>query len=145
MKLRLDDDGDQDDPILSMVNLIDVFLVVIAALMLAIANNPLNPFTADRLTVVRNAGAPDMEIITKDGNRIERYQGQGAAAGQGQGVRAGIAYRMTDGSLVYVPDAAGAAAPAAAAVPPASTVNNAARAGGQAAGPASPQGVSRLP
>ena len=132
MKLRLDDDGDQDDPILSMVNLIDVFLVVIAALMLAIANNPLNPFTADRLTVVRNAGAPDMEIITKDGNRIERYQGQGAAAGQGQGVRAGIAYRMADGSLVYVPDtAAGPSAKPATAVPPASTFQGPSDPGGR--------------
>ena len=28
MRLRLDDEGDGDDPILSLVNLIDVFLVV---------------------------------------------------------------------------------------------------------------------
>jgi hypothetical protein len=107
MSLRLDDEGD-DDPILSVVNLIDVFLVVIAALMLAIANNPLNPFTSDKLTLIRNAGQPDMEIITRDGTKIERFRGAGVV-GSGKGVRAGVAYRMADGSLVYVPDAAGAA------------------------------------
>jgi len=105
MKLRLDDEGDNDDPILSLVNLIDVFLVVIAALMLSIANNPLNPFTNDKLTVIRNAGQANMEIITKDGDKIERYQGDGAVS-SGKGTRAGIAYRMADGSMVYVPDAA---------------------------------------
>ena len=103
MRLRLDDEGENDDPILSLVNLIDVFLVVIAALMLAIANNPLNPFTSDKLTLIRNAGRPDMEIITKDGAKVERYKGEGVV-GNGKGVRAGIAYRMADGSLVYVPD-----------------------------------------
>ena len=34
MSLRLIEDADADDPILSVVNLIDVFLVVIAALLL---------------------------------------------------------------------------------------------------------------
>lgn len=109
MRLRLDDEGDGDDPILSLVNLIDVFLVVIAALMLAIANNPLNPFTTDSLTLIRNPGKPDMEIVTKDGAKIERYKGEGLV-GSGRGVRAGVAYRMGDGSLVYVPDSAGGAA-----------------------------------
>jgi hypothetical protein len=110
MKLRLDDEADNDDPILSLVNLIDVFLVVIAALMLAIANNPFNSFTSDKLTMIRNAGQADMEIITKDGDRIERYKGDGPL-GAGQGVRAGIAYRLADGSLVYVPDGASRDAP----------------------------------
>ena len=49
-----------------------------------------------------------MEIVTKDGAKIERYKGEGLV-GSGKGVRAGVAYRMADGSLVYVPDPAGAA------------------------------------
>lgn len=104
MRLRLDDEADNDDPILSVVNLIDVFLVVIAALMLAVAANPMNPFTADSVTVIRNAGRPDMEVIIKDGERIEHFKGEGVATAVDRGVRAGIAYRMPDGSLVYVPD-----------------------------------------
>lgn len=104
MRLRLDDEADNDDPILSVVNLIDVFLVVIAALMLAVAANPLSPFTADSVIVIRNAGRPDMEVITKDGERVERFKGEGVATAVDRGVRAGVAYRMPDGSLVYVPD-----------------------------------------
>ncbi|NMG46246.1 DUF2149 domain-containing protein [Aromatoleum toluvorans] len=103
MRLRLHDEPEVDDPILSVVNLIDVFLVIIAALLLSIANNPLNPFTGDKLTLIRNAGRADMEIVTKDGKTIQRFQ-SGGATGQGKGVKAGVAYRMADGSLVYVPD-----------------------------------------
>lgn len=103
MKLKLYDDPEADDPILSVVNLIDVFLVLIAALLLAVANNPLNPFGTDKVTLIRNAGQPNMEIVTRDGKKIEHFQAAGAA-GQGKGVKAGVAYRMDDGSLVYVPD-----------------------------------------
>lgn len=103
MRLKLHDDSEADDPILSVVNLIDVFLVIIAALLLTIANNPLNPFTRDKITLIRNAGQANMEIVTKDGKTIQRFQGAGAA-GQGKGVKAGVAYRMADGSLVYVPE-----------------------------------------
>jgi biopolymer transport protein ExbD len=35
------DETEADDPILSVVNLIDVFLVVIAALLITVAKNPL--------------------------------------------------------------------------------------------------------
>ncbi|HRO61960.1 MAG TPA: DUF2149 domain-containing protein [Burkholderiaceae bacterium] len=101
--MRLMDDPDGDDPILSVVNLIDVFLVVIAALLLAVANNPMNPFTQDQVTVIRNPGQPDMEIVIKDGEKIERYKASGEI-GQGEGSKAGVAYRMKDGLMVYVPE-----------------------------------------
>jgi hypothetical protein len=106
MRPRLTEDLEADDPILSVVNLIDVFLVIIAALLLAVAQSPLSslgPFGADKLTVIRNPGAPDMEIVVKDGQKIERYKGSGGA-GQGAGVKIGSAYRLPDGSLVYRPD-----------------------------------------
>lgn len=38
MSLRLLEEAEADDPILSVVNLIDVFLVIIAALLLAVAD-----------------------------------------------------------------------------------------------------------
>lgn len=103
MRMRLLDDPDADDPILSVVNLIDVFLVVIAALLLAVANSPMNPFTSENVTMIRNPGQPDMEIVIKDGQKIERYQASGKI-GQGEGSKAGVAYRMKDGSMVYVPE-----------------------------------------
>ena len=102
-KSRLLEDLEDDDPILSVVNLIDVFLVIIAALLLAVANSPVNPFSSDTLTVIRNAGQPNMEIIIKQGEKLEHYQSSGAI-GEGQGTKAGVAYRMKDGSMVYVPE-----------------------------------------
>jgi hypothetical protein len=103
MRPRLTEDLEADDPILSVVNLIDVFLVIIAALLLAVAQSPLSSFSADKLTVIRNPGAPDMEIIVKDGHKVERYKGAGGS-GQGAGVKIGSAYRLPDGALVYQPD-----------------------------------------
>jgi len=106
MTRRLLDECDADDPILSVVNLIDVFLVVIAALLLAVAQSPLSsmgPFGADKVTVIRNPGAADMEIVVKDGSKVERYKGSGGS-GQGAGVKVGSAYRLPDGSLVYLPE-----------------------------------------
>lgn len=102
MRMRLDDSEDSDDPLVSLINLVDVFLILVAALLIALASRP-ELLDADTLTIVRNAGRPDMEIIIKDGQRIERYQGSGET-GQGKGVKAGVAYRMQDGSLVYVPE-----------------------------------------
>ena len=109
MSNRLMDEVEDDDPILSVVNLIDVFLVIIAALLLAVANNPVNPFSNESVTMIRNPGQPDMEVVIKEGQKIERYQASGSI-GEGQGSKAGVAYRMQDGSMVYVPEAAPPAA-----------------------------------
>lgn len=95
-------DEDDDDPVLSTINLIDVFLVVIGMLLIAVINNPVNPFASDTLTIIRNEGQPDMEIITREGEKITRFKARGAT-GEGDGEKAGTAYRMKDGTMVYVP------------------------------------------
>lgn len=101
-RLRLMEDLEADDPILSVVNLIDVFLVIIAALLLAVANSAVNPFSSESVTVIKNPGQDTMEIIVKDGQTVERYKANGEI-GEGQGAMAGVAYRLRDGSMVYVP------------------------------------------
>ena len=68
--MRLLQEDESLNPILSAVNLIDVFLVIIAALLISIAKNPLNPFSADDVTVIKNEGKKNMEIITKKGKKI---------------------------------------------------------------------------
>ncbi|WP_431862122.1 DUF2149 domain-containing protein [Azospirillum sp.] len=103
MSQKLLEEAEADDPILSVVNLIDVFLVIIAALLLAAANNPMNPFSADKVTMIKNPGQPDMEIVVKDGEKLERYKSSGSV-GQGEGTKAGVAYRLKDGSMLYVPE-----------------------------------------
>ncbi len=52
----LDEDEAEDEelnPIVSAVNLEDVFLVIIAASLIALAQNPLNVFSSDDVTVVK--------------------------------------------------------------------------------------------
>ncbi|WP_432258743.1 DUF2149 domain-containing protein [Cupriavidus sp. TMH.W2] len=118
--MRFLEESEADDPILSVVNLIDVFLVVIAALLVAIAQNPANPFTHDDVTVITNPGKPNMEIVSRQGEKVVRYQASGQA-GSGDGIKAGVAYRMKDGSMVYVPEQAGQPAEQQAANPTTAT------------------------
>ena len=95
---------ESDDPILSVVNLIDIFLVIIAALLITVAQNPmLNPFSKQDVTVITDPGKPTMEMLVKKGEKIEKYKASGEI-GQGEGQKAGVAYRMKDGSIVYVPE-----------------------------------------
>lgn len=98
------DETEADDPILSVVNLIDVFLVVIAALLITVAQNPLlSPFARHDVTIITDAGKPTMQVIQKHGEKIDKYKSSGEI-GQGEGEKAGVAYRMKDGSMVYVPE-----------------------------------------
>ena len=100
MKLLDEDEG--INPALSVVNLVDVFLVLVAALLIAIAQNPMNPFMEENVTVIKNAGQPNMQMIIKNGETIETFESSGEI-GSGDGIKAGVAYRMADGSIVYVP------------------------------------------
>ena len=102
-------DEDDDDPISSVVNLVDLFVVIIAILLVVLVQNPLNPFNARNLVVIENPGEANMRITVKDGEDLTRYESQGQI-GEGQGMKAGVAYRMKDGSMVYVPET-GADAP----------------------------------
>jgi hypothetical protein len=93
-----------DDPILSVVNIIDVFLVIIAFLLIAVMENPLNPFTAQDMVVIKDPGQSTMEMLVKQGKELKHYKSSGEI-GEGQGSRAGVAYRLKDGSMIYVPEA----------------------------------------
>jgi len=101
--MKLLEDDESLNPIISAVNLVDVFLVIIAALLISIAQNPLNPFSAENVTVIKNEGKDNMEIITKKGKKITQYKSSGKI-GEGEGEKAGVAYKMKDGSIIYVPE-----------------------------------------
>jgi hypothetical protein len=101
--VKLLNEDDDLNPASSMINLVDVFLVLIAALLISIAQNPLNPFTAENVTVIKNTGQDDMEMIVKKGETIEHFESTGEIGG-GQGTKAGVAYKMADGTMVYVPE-----------------------------------------
>ncbi|MDD2988824.1 MAG: hypothetical protein PHI64_07665 [Zoogloea sp.] len=89
IRLRLTEEGEGDDPLLSLVNLIDVFLVLVAALLLTLARTP--------------SAGPGARPLPES-PKVERFQGEGAATTAEGGVRAGTAYRLPDGSLVVVPE-----------------------------------------
>lgn len=95
-------DEDDEDPMLSAVNLVDVFLVLVVALLAAVAAST-RQAAAPEPGRVSKAGAPDMEIVVAEQGREIRYKGQGSVS-EGQGVRAGVAYRLRDGSIIYVPE-----------------------------------------
>jgi hypothetical protein len=65
----------------------------------------MSPFGNDKVTIIRNEGQPNMEIITKEGQKVTRFKASGAS-GEGDGEKAGTAFRMKDGTMVYVPAAA---------------------------------------
>ena len=64
----------------------------------ALASKTQNEDTAKRYE------AANWEVFTvKQGNELKQYQSSGQI-GEGQGMKAGVAYRMKDGSMVYVPE-----------------------------------------
>lgn len=103
MGLKILDEDEELNPMLSVINLIDVFLMLIATLLIIIVKNPLNPFSAETVTMIKNPGEANMEMVIKKGEKIEHYKAS-EAIGQGEGNKAGIAYRMKDGSFIYVPE-----------------------------------------
>jgi hypothetical protein len=93
MSLKLLHEPETEDPILSVVNLIDIFLVIIAALLITVAQNPLiNPFNKQDVTVITDPGKPTMEVMIKKGEKIEKYKANGNI-GSGDGEKAGVAYQ----------------------------------------------------
>ncbi len=70
-------DYEDDDPVLSVVNLIDVFLVISVILLIIVVRNPLNPFAAENVTVIENPGEANMTITIKEGEEITRYEASG--------------------------------------------------------------------
>ncbi|WP_312479334.1 DUF2149 domain-containing protein [Stutzerimonas nitrititolerans] len=103
--MRFLDHDDDDDPLLSVVNLIDLFLVVIGILLIVIVQNPLNPFSQDKVVVVQNPGEASMRMLIKDGQELKQYESSGEI-GEGQGAKAGVTYRLNDGRMIYVPEVA---------------------------------------
>ncbi|MBN1322652.1 MAG: DUF2149 domain-containing protein [Methanotrichaceae archaeon] len=101
----LDSLGD-DDPMSGVANLFDTAMVFAVALLLALVvsyNVPelLNPDAS--VTIVKNPGDPNMQIIIKNMDEIQVLDMTDEIAG-GQGTRMGTAYRLESGQVVYVPE-----------------------------------------
>lgn len=100
----------EDDPGAGLLNLFDVWIAFAVALLLAMVSYMKLPEligSQASVTLVTNPGMPNMEIIRKEGRKIERYRATSEQL-TGQGERLGTAYRLQNGEVVYVPEKAAA-------------------------------------
>ena len=62
-------------------------------------------FSQEDFTMVKNPGKEDMEIITKEGEKINRYTpSEDSGNTSGKGKRVGVAYELENGDIIYVPE-----------------------------------------
>lgn len=100
-------EGEDHDPLSNMANLFDVAMVFAVALMVAlVVRMKMTEFLTDKdVTFVKNAGQKNMEIIVKKNNKITRYKSQKSSKSKnGKGQRVGIAYKLDNGDIIYVPE-----------------------------------------
>ncbi len=104
-KRRFVFDAEDTDPLSGMANLFDIAMVFAVALMVAMTTyfkvNEL--LTKEDVTMVKNPGRENMEIIIKKGREITRYKA-GKGSGEGKGKRVGTAYELENGQIIYVPE-----------------------------------------
>ncbi|MDR1472476.1 MAG: DUF2149 domain-containing protein [Synergistaceae bacterium] len=107
-RLTMDDPPlrEADDPMSSIANLLDIFLVFIVALLISfLSAYQLQDLLSEnsRVTIMKESPDGDMTIVTKRAAKIEAVKISKSEA-EGKGVRLGVAYRLEDGSMVYLPD-----------------------------------------
>lgn len=76
MKRNLLRKEEDSDPMSVVSNLFDVAMVFAVALMVALVTryNMTEMFSQEDFTMVKNPGKENMEIITKEGQKINRYK-----------------------------------------------------------------------
>ena len=99
---------EENDPMSVVSNLFDVAMVFAVALMVALVSryNMTEVFSREDFTVVKNPGKENMEIITKEGEKINRYtpsEDQDSQNGK-RGRNVGVAYELENGEIIYVPE-----------------------------------------
>jgi hypothetical protein len=97
-----------DDPMTGVANLFDIGLVFIVGLLMTLFSayhlQDLFDQTSE-MTIMKQHRSGQLEIITKKGTQVKAMKVSKAKAA-GKGERLGVAYRLTDGSMVYVPEEA---------------------------------------
>ncbi len=99
--------SEDNDPMSVVSNLFDVAMVFAVALMVALVSryNMTEMFSQEDFTMVKNPGKENMEIITKEGEKINRYTpSEDNSQSSNKGKRVGIAYELENGDIIYVPE-----------------------------------------
>lgn len=95
-----------DDPLAGIANLFDVSVAFIVALLIALfslfaSGRMLDP--ESNVTLMKENESGELEIITKQGPKIT-VQKVTDRSMSGEGQRLGVAYRLANGQVVYVPE-----------------------------------------
>lgn len=108
MKRNLLKKEDDNDPMSVVGNLFDVAMVFAVALMVALVArfNMTEMFSKEDFTMVKNPGTEKMEIITKKGEKIEKYtpSEDSPSDKSSRGKRVGTAYQLESGEIIYIPE-----------------------------------------
>lgn len=95
-----------NDPMSGVANLFDLGLVFIVGLLIALFGayhlEDLLSQNSD-LTIVKKSADGQIEIIEKKGKKIEAMKVSKNKA-KGRGEKLGTAYRLENGSMIYIPD-----------------------------------------
>lgn len=103
---QLSEQDEADDPLAGVVNLFDLGLVFIVGLIFVLfsAYHLQDLFSKEsEMTIMKQSQSGELEIITKKKEKIEARKVTKKKA-EGRGERLGTAYRLEDGSMIYVPD-----------------------------------------
>lgn len=98
--------GSEDDPLAGVANLFDTGIVFALGFLVALVSalNLLAIFDPQsKVTITTENPDGSMEVVVKDGNRttVRRVSKH---IGSGEGRRLGTAYRLKDGTVIYVPE-----------------------------------------
>ena len=99
---------EEDDPMSTVSNLFDVAMVFAVALMVALVTryNMTEMFSKEDFSMVKNPGKENMEIITKEGKKINKYtpSKDQSSKDHNKGKKVGVAYQLENGEIIYVPE-----------------------------------------
>lgn len=94
------------DPMTGVANLFDTAVVFIAALLLALMTvfDAREIFSKESsMTIIKKNDRDELTVIRKKGRRMQAVKMTREEA-TGRGTRLGSAYRLEDGSMIYVPE-----------------------------------------
>ncbi|SFM57747.1 DUF2149 domain-containing protein [Methanolobus profundi] len=103
---RLLDHEEEQNPLTGVANLFDIAMVFSVALLVALVMSYQLPellSPTDDITIVKNPGQKDMQMIIKEEGEPVKVLNMSEELGTGTGEALGTAYRLADGSIIYVP------------------------------------------
>jgi hypothetical protein len=107
LRLPSPEEPPEEDPLAGVANLFDVSIVFIVGLMITLFSVYRMGDLVDaksEVTMVKTNAQGEREIIVKKGTQITAYKVTGKTMA-GEGERLGTAYRLTNGQIIYVPEA----------------------------------------